>query len=123
MNIDKAFLPVAKELVQKVFPTSIVYQHTEGRSYSTLTGKVESVITEYEVPAGVLSAHVQINRAVWARSHMIDMWVDHSPQGLPFLPRTGDHVVYDNVRWKITTIAPTYSSDGLIASKIQCSAD
>ena len=122
MNIDKTFLPVAVELIQKVFPTSIVYQHTEGRSYSTLTGKVESVITEYEVPAGVLSRSRTEQGGV-GETYTIDMWVDHSPQGLPFLPRTGDHVVYDNVRWKITTIAPTFSSKGLIASKIQCSAD
>ena len=122
MNITKTFLPVAKELIQKVFPTSIVYQHTEGRAYNTLTGKVESVTTEYEVPAGVLSRSRTEQGGV-GETYTIDMWVDHSPQGLPFLPRTGDHVVYDNVRWKITTIAPTYSSDGLIASKIQCSAD
>ena len=35
-----------------------------------------------------------------------------------FLPTTADVVEYLGLRWKVTSIDPTYSSDGLIASRI-----
>ena len=55
-----------------------------------------------------------------AETWALMLWIHHGPMGLPFLPTTGDEVLYDGSTWKVTEVNPTYSSAGLIASKLQC---
>ena len=48
------------------------------------------------------------------------LWIHHGTSGMPELPKTGDVVEYDNTQWQVVTVDPTYSSEGLIASKLIC---
>ena len=41
---------------------------------------------------------------------------------MPHLPKTDDEVDYDGTTWKVVSVAPTYSSKALIASKLQVKA-
>ena len=120
MDIDATFMPVAVELIQNVFPTAILYHRTEGKAYDPATGEVTETITDYRISAGVLSRG-RAEAGGTAESYELRLWIDHSASGLPHLPTTADQITYDGVMWKVTTIDPTYSSKGLIASKIHCS--
>lgn len=117
MNIDETFLPVAKELIHSVFPTQIVYHHSTGVGYDTTTGVATPSYTDYSIPAGVLSRQ-RVEDGGVSELYEITIWIDHGIDGMPENPKTGDYFTYDAIRWKVTTIGPTYSSTGLIASKI-----
>ena len=120
MDIDAVFLgPVAVEIIDNVFPTSIVYhQHTSGASaYNPLTGIVTTTEVDHNVNAGVLSRSRKEEGGA-GEVYEITIWCHHGGTGLQFLPKTGDSFTYDNTLWRVVEIAPTYSSDDLIASKI-----
>ena len=117
MLIDETFLPVAVELIQNVFPTPIVYHRSDGKAYDPATGEVVETITDYSISAGVLSRG-RMEAGGTAETYSLSLWIDHSGTGLPHLPTTADSITYDSTEWKVSTIDPTYSSKGLIATKI-----
>jgi len=117
MDIDAEFLPIAVELIQDVFPTSIVYHRTDSKSYDPATGEVVDVITDYAISAGVLN-RARTETGGIGETYSLYLWIDHSATGMPHLPTTSDSVTYDGTKWKVTDIVPTYSSKQLIASKI-----
>ena len=117
MDIDATFMPVAVELIDSVFPTAITYKRDEGSSYDPATGEVTQNIVDYAIKAGVLSRG-RVEAGGTAESYELRLWIQHSASGLPHLPTTADQVVYDGTTWRVSTIDPTYSSKGLIASKI-----
>lgn len=117
MDIDATFLPVAEELVGNVFPTQITYHHSTGIAYDTATGVATPAYTDYEIPAGVLSSQ-RVEDGGIGELYEITIWIHHGDDGMPEKPKTGDYFTYDAIRWKVTTVAPTYSSKNLIASKI-----
>ena len=117
MNIDQTFMPVAVELIQSVFPTSIVYHRSDGKVYDPALGEVVETITDYSISAGVLSRG-RAEAGGTAETYELSLWIDHSATGLPYLPTTADSITYDSTKWKVTDITPTYSSKALIASKI-----
>lgn len=119
MDIDQAFMGVAVQLIQNVFPTPILYHRSVARAYNAATGEVTETITDYRISAGVLSRG-RAEAGGTAETYELHLWVDHSSSGLPYLPTTADQITYDNVMWKVTTIDPSYSSKALIASKITC---
>ena len=119
MDIDATFLPVAVELINNVFPTAIIYQRDEGSSYDPATGDVTPNIVDYAIKAGVLSRG-RTEAGGTAETYALSLWIQHSASGLPHLPTTADRVVYDSTTWRVSVIDPTYSSKGLIASKITC---
>ena len=122
MNIDGTFLPVAQELIDSVFPTAINYVRNDGSSYDPATGTVTPNTTLYEISAGVLSRGRTEQGGV-GETHELRLWIHHGTGGMPHLPTTSDQVEYAGLTWKVTVIDPTYSSKGLIASKIVCRTD
>ncbi len=122
MDITGTFLPVAEELIGSVFPTAITYIRSLGSSYDPATGEVVQNTEQYSIKAGVLSRGRTEEGGV-GETYQLRLWIHHGSAGLPHLPKTGDVVEYDSTRWKVTTIDPTYSSAGLIASKLICRAD
>ena len=119
MNITQTFLPVAVELIQNVFPTDITYIRNLGSSYDPATGEVTQNTEQFSIKAGVLSRG-RSEAGGAGEDYEIRLWIDHSATGMPHLPKTGDVVEYDSTRWKVTLCDPTYSSEGLIASKLIC---
>lgn len=117
MDIDATFMPVAVELIDSVFPTEVVYTRNKGPSYDPATGDVTQDEEQLTVSAGVLSRGRTEAGGV-GEDYELRLWFQHSDTGLPFLPKTGDRIEYDGTVWKVTTVDPTYSSKGLIASKI-----
>lgn len=117
MNITSTFLPVAVELIQQVFPTEITYHRKEGTSYDPSSGDVVDTVTDFNISAGVLSRG-RVEQGGVGETYEIRLWLDHSATGLPHLPTTADSLTYDGVVWKVTTVDPSYSSSGLIASKL-----
>ena len=122
MDIDAVFIDVAVDLINNVFPTDIVYRRIEGRAYDVTTGRIEETVVEYNIKVGILS-RARTEEGDVGEVYSIELWIQHASSGLPFSPRTGDYVVYDNVNWKVSTASPTYSSKALIASKLLCRAD
>ena len=122
MDIDATFSPVAKELIDQVFPTAVRYFRNNGTGYDPSTGDVVQNITEYEVNAGVLSRGRTEEGGV-GETQELRLWIHHGTGGMPHLPATGDRVEYSGLPWKVTAVDPTYSSKGLIASKLICRAD
>lgn len=122
MDIDGTFLPVAEELIDSVFPTAVTYIRNHGGGYDPSTGEVTPNSTQYELKAGVLSSGRTEDGGA-SETREIRLWLHHGPTGLPELPTTADSVEYLGVTWKVTTVDPTYSSTGLIASKITARAD
>lgn len=118
MDIDATFLPVAIELIDNVFPTAITYKRDAGSTYDPATGTVTPSITEYTINAGVLGRS-RIEDGGVAEIYELQLWVHHNGDGLPYLPTTSDTLVYDSETWKVIDVSPTYSSSGLIASKIK----
>ena len=112
---------MAVELIDSVFPSSVVYRRKNGVNYDPSTGEVVQDTTEYSVKAGILSRSRTESGGI-GEDYTLDLWLHHSSTGMPHLPKTGDVVIYDGTEWKVNTIAPTYSSKGLIASKLQVSA-
>lgn len=119
MDIDAAFLPVAEELIDSVFPTAIVYRRDDGSTYDPSTGDVTSNTTEHNINAGVLSRGNSEDGGVGGVIEL-RLWIHHGTAGLPHLPETGDQVDYDGRTYKVVQVDPTYSSASLIASKILC---
>lgn len=119
MDIDAVFNPVARELIDNVFATPVVYRRTAGKAYDPATGTVTDTIEDIAINAGVLSRGRAEDGGV-AESYELRLWLHHGPTGMPHLPTTADSVVYDSTEWKVVSIDPTYSSAGLIASKILC---
>ena len=121
MDIDAVFKDVAVDLINE-FATPIVYRRIEGRAYDVSTGRVEETVVEYNMNAGILS-RTRTEEGGVGEVYSLELWIHHAASGLPFTPRTGDYVVYDDVNWKLTSVSPTYSSKALIASKLLCRAD
>ena len=119
MDITNTFLPVAKELIQNVFPTSIRYLRDAGSSYDPASGEVTPNITQFDIAAGVLSRGRTEQGGV-GEDYELRLWIDHSATGLPHLPTTADRVEYGGLTWKVSAVDPSYSSTGLIASKLIC---
>lgn len=117
MNIDATFLPVAKELIDQVFPTTVAYLRNEVGSYDPATGEVAQITTQFDIKAGVLSRGRTEEGGV-AETQELRLWIHHGTGGLPHLPTTSDQVEYAGLVWKVASIDPTYSSENLIASKI-----
>ena len=122
MDIDATFLPVAKELIDSVFPTTVAYIRNSGGSYDPATGDVTVNSTQFDINAGVLSRGRTEEGGV-GESQELRLWIHHGTGGLPHLPTTSDQVEYSGLVWKVVEIDPTYSSKGLIASKIIARAD
>ena len=116
MDIDAEFLPVANELVNE-FATAVTYTRIVGTSYDPATGEVTETSEQYSVNAGILSRGRTEQGGV-GETYELRLWIEHGPTGMPHLPTTADSVDYDGTEWKVVTIDPTYSSKGLIASKI-----
>ena len=116
MNIDAEFLPVAEELVNE-FATPVTYIRNVGSSYDPSTGEVTQNTEQYAINAGILFSG-RLEQGGVGETRELNFWIDHSTGGLPYLPTTADSVEYFGVTWKVTAIEPTYSSDGLIASKL-----
>ena len=122
MNIDATFLPVSQELIDNVFPTGIRYLRNNGGGYDPATGEVTPNTTQYDINAGVLSRGRTEQGGV-GETYELRLWIHHGAGGLPHLPTTADKVEYGGLTWKVTSVDPTYSSKGLIASKILARAD
>ena len=122
MNITNTFLPVAIELIQNVFPTPVTYTRNLGSSYDPATGEVTQNTEQFNISAGVIS-RARVEEGGVGETYSLTLWIDHSPTGMPHLPKTGDTVEYDSTVWKLVEVNPTYSSTGLIASKIVARAD
>jgi hypothetical protein len=75
--------------------------------------------TEHNINAGVLNRS-RVEGGGTDEAYELLLWVEHKT--LPIIPKTGDEVTYDNMTWKVTEVAPTYSSKGLIASKLKVRA-
>ena len=122
MDITSTFLPVAVELIQNVFATPVTYIRSLGSSYDPSTGEVTQSTEQYSISAGVIS-RARTEEGGVGETYSLTLWIDHSATGVPHLPTTSDSVVYDGTTWKVVSIDPTYSSTGLIASKIVARAD
>ena len=122
MNIDATFLPVAQELIDQVFPTTIAYLRNDGGSYDPATGEVTQNTTQYDINAGVLSRGRTEEGGV-GESQELRLWIHHGTGGMPHLPTTADQVEYQGLAWKVVAVDPSYTSAGLIASKLICRAD
>ena len=122
MDISNTFLPVAVELIQNVFPTPISYTRIVSGSYDPSTGEVSKTTETYNISAGVIS-RARVEQGGVGETYNLTLWIDHSTTGMPHLPKTGDTVEYDATVFKLVEINPTYSSTGLIASKIVARAD
>ena len=122
MNITQEFLPVAIELIDDVFPTPITYIRNLGTGYDPATGEVTDNTESYNIKAGVLSRS-RIEEGGVGETYSLNLWIHHGPTGMPHLPTTADSVTYDGTTWKVVSIDPTYSSTGLIASKIMARSD
>ena len=122
MDIDSTFLPAAENLIDNVFPTSIVYLQTENPTYDPATGQTTPNVTEFKINAGILSSGRNEQGGI-GEEHELRLWIHHGAAGLPVLPQTSDRVLYMNKYWKVFKIDPTYHSDELIASKILVRAE
>ena len=119
MDIDLTFLPVADTLINQVFATPIVYHENKPGTYDPLSGVVTAATVDHAINAGVLNRS-RVESGGTAETYELLLWVEHKT--LPILPKTGDEVTYDSTTWKIVQVAPTYSSKGLIASKLRVRA-
>ena len=122
MDIDATFLPVAKELIDSVFPTTVAYIRNNGGGYDPATGDVTVNSTQFDINAGVLSRG-RLEEGGVGESQELRLWIHHGTGGLPHLPTTSDQVEYSGLAWKVVAVDPTYTSAGLIASKLICRAD
>jgi hypothetical protein len=122
MNITQEFLPVGIDLIDNVFPTPVVYIRNLGSSYDPSTGEITESTEQYSIKAGVIS-RARTEEGGVGETYSLTLWIHHGPTGVPHLPKTGDRVEYDSTSWKVVEINPTYSSEGLIASKLMARAD
>ena len=117
MDVSAVFTPVAVELIDKVFPTSITFHQHGTATYDPETGAVTETETDHAISAGVLNRR-RVEQGGTEETYEITVWVHHGADGLGFLPTTADSFTYDSVLWRVTAVDPTYSSATLIASKI-----
>lgn len=117
MDIRTTFLPVAEELIDNVFPTAVTYVRKTPPVYDPSSGDVVENITTLSIKAGVLSRG-RAEQGGASETYELRLWIHHGSSGLTHLPTTADEVVYDATTWKVVDIDPTYSSEGLIASRI-----
>ena len=120
MDIDGVFGDVADLLVNSIFPTAIVYHEKGVGSFDPLTGAVTGADVDHNINAGVLKRN-RTEEGGTAEKYELLLWVEHKT--LPILPKTGDSVTYDGTTWAVVEVAPTYSSKGLIASKLRVRAN
>jgi hypothetical protein len=116
MDIDATFLPVADLLVNSVFATPIIYHEHGASTYDPLSGSVTGSDIDHAINAGILSRS-RVEDGGSNETYELLLWVEHKT--LPILPTTADSVTYGGTRWKVTEVAPTYSSKALIASKLK----
>ena len=121
MDIDLVFSEVAKTLIDDVFNTSVTYHRMNGQTYDPATGELVNDVQDYSISAGVLSRS-RTDEGGAGEDYSLELWIQHSASGVPHLPTTSDEVTYDGVRWKVSSVSPTYSSKALIASKLLCHA-
>ena len=76
MDIDATFLPVAQGVGGLRVPTQITYFQNTGTSYDPSTGDVTQNITEYKIPAGVLSRARAEDGGV-GESCELRLWLHH----------------------------------------------
>jgi len=117
MDITATFLPVAVELIDNVFPTSVTFHQHGAATYDPTTGAVVETETDHAIKAGVLNRK-RVEEGGVGEQYELALWVQHSATGLSFLPTTADSLTYDGILWRVTAVEPTYSSKALIASKI-----
>ena len=119
MDIDGVFLPIGEELIDNVFPTPIVYHQDidTTRDYDPLSGSFTRSEIDITISAGVISRR-RVEEGGVGEVYEVTVWVHHGPTGLQFLPKTSDSFTYDGEVWRVVEVAPTYSSDNLIASKV-----
>ena len=117
MDIKNTFLPVAVDLIDNVFPTDVVYVRNQPPTYDPATGDVVVNSEQLNIKAGVLSRG-RVEAGGVGETYELRLWIHHASSGMPELPTTADAVQYDGTVWKVTDIDPTYSSEGLIASRI-----
>lgn len=118
MDIDAVFRPLAKQLVDHVFPTPIVYrQRTAATTYDPASGAVVVAETALQVKAGILSRS-RSEGGDGQETDEITLWLQHAEGGLQARPQTGETLDYDGSTWRVVNVPTTYSSDMLIASKV-----
>lgn len=117
MDVTATFLPVAVELIDNVFPSDVTFHQHGTATYDPETGAVSETETGHTIKAGVLNRK-RIEEGGTSETFEIALWVHHGSSGLGFLPTTADSLTYDGLLWRVTAVDPTYSSAGLIASKI-----
>ena len=122
MDIDATFLPAAVNLIDNVFPTDIIYSQPNASIYDPLTGDITPGGTvDFPIKAGILKRG-RVEKGGSSESYEMHLWIHHGASGLSSIPTTADSILYDNRRWKVVSIEPTYSSKQLIASRIICRA-
>ena len=82
MDIDATFLPVAVELIDRVFPTSVTYRRMNGVSYDPASGEVTQDTTEYSIKAGILSRERTEEGGI-GEQYLLNLWLQHSSSGMP----------------------------------------
>lgn len=75
--------------------------------------------SDHPINAGILNRS-RADKTGSVENYELLLWVEHKT--LPLLPDTADRITYDNTLWKVMEVSPTYSSKGLIASKLKVSA-
>ena len=117
MDVSATFTPLAIELIDRVFPSDVIFHQHGTATYDPETGAVTETETDHAISAGVLNRK-RVEEGGVGETFEITVWVHHGAGGLDFLPTTADSFTYDGVLWRVTAVDPTYSSASLIASKI-----
>lgn len=117
MDVSNTFLPVAQGLIDATFPTPIIYRQIGAPAYDPATGDVVAAITDTPIKAGILR-RTRAEEGGAAERAELHLWIHHGAGGLPDLPLSGDHVLYQGEDWQVEKIDPTYTAGSLIASKI-----
>jgi hypothetical protein len=121
MDVSGTFTPAAVQLIDGVFGSDITYRRTLHGGYNPATGQVQNTVTDTPIKAGIIS-RARSEEGGTNETWNLTLWVHHGATGLPFLPTTGDEVLYDNTVWRVAEVDPTYSAQSLIASKLVCRA-
>ena len=119
MDITATFLPVAKELIDQVFPTGIRYIKNSGGSYDPATGDVVVNSTQFDLNAGVLARALEEGGVAKARNCVFGYTMALAAclicrQATKWIQRSGVEGRGDR---------STYSSGRAVASKITARAD
>ena len=115
------FLPIAEKLIDNVFPTHIERSIPAIWGPHTTPAPGTLSKTPRNTPARLACSPGAASEAGGVgEDYEIRLWIHHGTSGMPELPKTGDVVEYDATQWRVVTVDPTYSSEGLIASKLTC---